>query len=288
MDNAQVSGNTLLDISGNSHTATMVNTPTTGAVGQVNEAVDFDSSSSEYATVVDHADFQGTTMALSAWINVPDLSGFGVIAQSQNNTPNQAGWLLIINADKIRAQIGGNVGAGTTKGTHLEFIDSPSLLTAGNLHHVGMDFSGSEILVIIDGFIAGRIDWSDIGYNATNFVQIAARNGNGTISTFANSIVDEIKYYDRGLEPAEWAGLFVDAGGVLSRPADGWLDADDPVIITPTVDDVIEAFVVLNDTGVEATSPILFYANSGLGLPATVETTGNLTVQLGASGIAKL
>lgn len=69
---------------------------------------------------------------------------------------------------------------------------------------------------------------------------------------------------------------------------DGWLDADDPVITAPTVDDVIEAFVMFEDTGAEATSPILFYTDSGLGLPHTVETTGAITVQLGPDGIAKL
>lgn len=80
----------------------------------------------------------------------------------------------------------------------------------------------------------------------------------------------------------------VDVSSIATSGNDGWLDADDPVIIAPTVDDVIEAFVMLNDTGVEATSPILFYSDSAPGLPYTVETTGAITVQLGADGIAKL
>jgi len=68
---------------------------------------------------------------------------------------------------------------------------------------------------------------------------------------------------------------------------ESYLDAADTTFTTPAVG-VVEALVIYNDTGVEATSPLILYIDSGVTLPITTESARDLEIIWNANGIAKL
>lgn len=68
---------------------------------------------------------------------------------------------------------------------------------------------------------------------------------------------------------------------------ESYLDADDPTYLTPTVGQVV-AFIIFNDTGVESTSPLLLFIDSGLTLPITTQSGRDLEITFNSNGIAKL
>lgn len=68
---------------------------------------------------------------------------------------------------------------------------------------------------------------------------------------------------------------------------ESYLDANNPTYLTPPVGTVV-AFIIYNDTAVEATSPLLIFIDSGVTLPITVESGRDLEITFNANGIAKL
>lgn len=68
---------------------------------------------------------------------------------------------------------------------------------------------------------------------------------------------------------------------------DAWLDADDPTYLTPAVGEVV-AFVIYDDSGVETTSPLIVFVDSGIILPITTESGRDLEIIFNSNGIAKL
>jgi len=68
---------------------------------------------------------------------------------------------------------------------------------------------------------------------------------------------------------------------------EAYLDADDPTYVTPAVGTVV-AFVIFDDSGVESTSPLIVFIDSGVTLPITTESGRDLEVTFNANGIAKL
>ena len=69
----------------------------------------------------------------------------------------------------------------------------------------------------------------------------------------------------------------------------GVADANDVTIAIPAAQPSIEALVVYKDTGVDATSKLIAYIDTGTGLPFTPPPGGgNETVQWNAAGIFSL
>jgi len=68
---------------------------------------------------------------------------------------------------------------------------------------------------------------------------------------------------------------------------EAYLDAADPTYLTPAVGTVV-AFIIYDDSGAEATSPLIVFIDSGVTLPITTESGRDLEVTFNANGIAKL
>lgn len=68
---------------------------------------------------------------------------------------------------------------------------------------------------------------------------------------------------------------------------ESYLDADDPTYLTPAVGTVV-AFAIYNDSGVENTSPLILFIDSGITLPITTESGRDLEITFNSNGIAKL
>lgn len=162
-------------------------------------------------------------------------------------------------------------------------------------HTTAYDYRGSvKCHVIIDsagGVYTPAATWVKEAYTlkgisvARTYAIHANFDGSFSWEGSQDDIIEAGSTTSTGIEtlPAAWG---INACSTSGK--DGWLDADDPTILAPTVGDMIQAFVMINDTGLEATSPVLLYSDSSPGLPYLVETTGAITVQLGPDGIAKL
>ena len=68
---------------------------------------------------------------------------------------------------------------------------------------------------------------------------------------------------------------------------EAYLDADNPTYTTPAIGTVV-AFVIYEDTAVEATSPLIVFIDSGVTLPITTESGRDLEITFNSNGIAKL
>jgi len=68
---------------------------------------------------------------------------------------------------------------------------------------------------------------------------------------------------------------------------EAYLDADDVTYLTPAVGTVV-AFVIYEDSGVETTSPLIVFIDSGVTLPITTESGRDLEIAFNPNGIAKL
>jgi hypothetical protein len=68
---------------------------------------------------------------------------------------------------------------------------------------------------------------------------------------------------------------------------DGTFDADDVVFTTPASGSTVIALILFVDTGVEGTSRLICYIDTGTGLPLTTNG-GNINIVWNASGILVL
>ena len=83
------------------------------------------------------------------------------------------------------------------------------------------------------------------------------------------------------------AGRVATSGNLASKTTTGGtFDAAD-VVLTTVTGDSSEAIIVYKDSGVESTSDLIAYIDSGTGLPVT-PNGGDITIQWNASGIFSL
>ena len=69
---------------------------------------------------------------------------------------------------------------------------------------------------------------------------------------------------------------------------EGWFDASDVVFTTPTGSQVVKALIIYEDTGVEATSPLLLFIDEANIIPVTTETGKDLQIGWQGTAIARL
>src|SRR5262249_51172663 len=82
------------DATANARTASFVNAPTAVA-GEIDEAANFASASTQYATVANYLN-NPSTLTVSAWLKTSQTAQDFVIAK-QNNYATGPGWLITLN-----------------------------------------------------------------------------------------------------------------------------------------------------------------------------------------------
>ena len=75
---------------------------------------------------------------------------------------------------------------------------------------------------------------------------------------------------------------------VVFGTVEGWLDAADVVFTTPTAAKEAVALIIYDDTGVEATSPLLIFVDDANILPITTESGKDLEIVWQGTGIVRL
>lgn len=69
---------------------------------------------------------------------------------------------------------------------------------------------------------------------------------------------------------------------------DGWLDGDDVTFTAPTADKVVKSLIIYDDSGTEATSPLLLFIDEANILPITTEASKDLEIIWQGISIARL
>jgi len=77
------------------------------------------------------------------------------------------------------------------------------------------------------------------------------------------------------------------AGDTFGTP-EGWFDATDVVFTAPTADKKVVALIIYDDSGVEATSPLLLFIDEANILPITTETSKDLEIEWQGTALARL
>lgn len=128
------------------------------------------------------------------------------------------------------------------------------------------------------GFLDGSIDWD------TNDIRVVLVNtsGAGTLYTVDLATHDNLDDVAAGARIATSASL---AGATAT---DGIADATD-ITFTAVTGDSVEALIIYKHTGVESTSKLIAYIDTGTNLPFT-PNGGDVTIQWsgGANKIFKL
>lgn len=75
---------------------------------------------------------------------------------------------------------------------------------------------------------------------------------------------------------------------VVFGTVEGWLDAADVVFTSPTAAKEAVSLIIFEDTGVEATSPLLIFVDDANILPITTESGKDLEIAWQGTGIARL
>jgi len=118
--------------------------------------------------------------------------------------------------------------------------------------------SGTFKMVLCDS-ATYTADLTDSGDEFLSDISGGARLTTGTLTTTFGVLASRV------FDASDFTGTFPDPGGGATG----------------------EILVIYKDTGVEATSPLLFYYDTITGLPMTLDGTDD-TVQFNASGIWKL
>ena len=222
MDNADISAPTIFDSTANSHDATMVNTPTTNQVGQVDQGVEFLNSNTEYATLVDHADFRSANFSVMCWIKlIGDTGQNQTILQSYDfGSSVHAGFKFHIFTDgdlKVGMLVANNTGQ--VEGVNYVDAFGTTVLPAPSLgwRHVAATYDGANVRLYLGGALESTTPWAGgVAYKGSNRVTIAAENTTQFgISWLPRAIIDELKYFDRVLSEAEILATVVENGGPL-------------------------------------------------------------------------
>lgn len=208
MDDAQVSGNTLLDLSGNGHTATMVNTPTTGVAGAINEAVLFALATNEHATVVDHPDFRPADFTIIIRIKSTTANGRVFSNSVRFGGLNQWGWGAGIASDgrPFLNLYDGTNGSSAALSAIEAAGGGATDLNSGAFHHLALSLNETTgiIKITADGVLVHTESGATglTKYAASQGIRIGCQLSDVEFS-FYDGTQDELKFFQRELSLAE-------------------------------------------------------------------------------------
>ncbi len=201
------SGTSAADSSGNGNTGTLTNGPT-WTTGQISGAVEFDNLN-DYVSASDSASLRVDPITLSAWVNPATLQNNDVIISKPrgNGSAWDDYWIALRGTGEIEfcmEQVAEQDCVLTTD----------SAVSTDTWTHIVAVWDGTTMLVYKNGAVS-----SDTGSHTnapvygTSAVYIGAENENGTIASFFNGFIDDVRVYDRALTAADVAALYAYTGG---------------------------------------------------------------------------
>jgi hypothetical protein len=207
------------DYSGSGNAATLYG-PTWSA-GRLGQALDFDGSD-DYATVTDSAVLRLDRMTVAFWLRKDGepalrtrLIGKGDSGGTQSDR-NYGVW----EEDGAGKHI--NFKFQTQSGAWADF-NSTVELDVGRWYHVACSYDGSTAAVYIDGLLAGRQAIEGVPVTSTAPLRFGYVSG----YAYLNGALDDVRLYNRALNPAEISLLATGGSQPADTDADGQADSDE-------------------------------------------------------------
>ncbi len=211
------------------------------AAGRVGQAFSFNGTS-DYASVVDNAALEPTSLTIEAWVNFSSVPSLAMIVSKPVGIANLNSYQLYYQSGKIV----GEISDGSTS-SRAEAAWSPGV---GTWYHVAMTFDGSTLAVHLDGAQVGSVSTTiSMAYDSNALLIGVENDGAGLVYRFPG-LIDEVTLYNRALSASEIASI--SAAGSAGKCL--------PSLVTNT-----------NDSGAGSLRDAISYANSSCSIgPHTI------------------
>ena len=175
----------------------------------------FNGSSSKIV-ISDTAALKPTTaFSILGWIKTGYFAATQTIFQSYSQNSNVAGISITLPTSRVLRFLSGD-NTGTTENTDWDDVYSTTIISDAAKHCFVAVWSGTQLLMYIDGALEGTTNWANApGYAATNYVRIGCGNATGGDNTFANGYLDEMALFSRALTAGEIRRYYGHATGKL-------------------------------------------------------------------------
>jgi hypothetical protein len=206
-------GTTAADISGLNHPGKLTNGPTWGA-GKYGQAVNLDGVN-DYVAFTDHADFTLTptqSYSWSIWVKNNSFKEWSTVWSHTVNSSNFFYFYAHTSTDPDGGPVTNGISVywwnsgGTNKlGTH----STNNVLTLGQWSHVVITYDGTKaqsarFTIYVNGVdVTDRTDISSTGTLATINPSNTRIGANAPFGEYLNGSVDEARFYNRLLTPAD-------------------------------------------------------------------------------------
>lgn len=160
--------------------------------GKYGGAMEF--GGSDMVTVDDDAALDLKSFTLSAWINIPKVSGaWQIIASKENRGPTGRNYGIFghINSGVIHYSF-------TTGGW--KSFDAKTVVTDGNWHHIATTYAKPDFKLYLDGKVDAQVAPATDPDSHDNFLFIG---GCDIGNYWMTGTIDEVVLYDRALDEAE-------------------------------------------------------------------------------------
>ncbi|MXV78689.1 LamG domain-containing protein [Candidatus Poribacteria bacterium] len=185
-------GNTVSDSSGNGLDGKFAQGNPSWVKGKFGNGLEF--GGSDMVTVDDDAALDLTSFTLSAWVNIPKISGpWQIIASKENRNPTGRNYGMFAHTNT------GVVHYSFTTGGWKSF-DAKTVITDGKWHHVVATYENPNFKLYLDGTVDAEQAPGTAPDNHDNFLFIGGCNiGNYWMS----GVIDEVVLYNRALDETE-------------------------------------------------------------------------------------
>ena len=171
-------------------------------------AVDFQSADSDYASMVDSADFTlGTSFTLMAWIKTSDSQG-EIIANFESGAPYQGfSWAIgaSLNDGKQELYCADTLVGGFDK-------DDGNAVNTGSWIHLAVTRNGSDITWYQNGVQSATDTTTNQTCGDSSDAPNLARDTNSSPTRYLNGTIDELRIYKQVLTAAQIASAMNQRG----------------------------------------------------------------------------
>ena len=176
--------------------------------GVVGGAGVFDGASS-CGSVPTLEDWSSPSFTISAWAKSPGMNGPVVVHESGSGCPSPA---MEINEGSL-----GLVQLNTSDDAHNEAWTTSTIADMAEWHQVAVRWDGTSQQVYLDGVCSCSVTPELGPLDQTEAFTIGCYPNAGTMFT---GTLDEVRLYDRALDPDEIAGLYAVGGHTAPLPQD--------------------------------------------------------------------
>ena len=214
-DSGTIAGTTILDSSSDRFNGTLTGGVTTTA-GIINQALSFTGGSSGIAFPGESLTDLTGNLSLALWVKTSNNASLQALISRYSAAGLEYGYLLRTTpAGHVELRVGGN---NNSAGTGVNLTDTGSLINDGLWHHVAAVISvGHGVSFYIDGSPSSTLSWNIIARSGGYPLQIGSNNY-APYGVSLVGILDDVRIYNRALQPFEIAILANSAAIIASPP----------------------------------------------------------------------